>query len=312
MVTVNGVEIRQSEVEKEIQPQLERMAKRGGGLPPGAIEQNKERFMVQALGNMIVKALLNEKIKEAGIVVTEDDIIAQIKKIAEKQNPPLSVDDFKALVAAYGQTFEEWKETMDFEKGLGYQMLMETELAGKLDITQEDANDYYVKNKRRYEKPERVRASHILITPDTSDPNTDPNESKATAKAKAEELLSQIKAGGDFAALAKENSSCPSGAGGGDLKFFPKGQMVKPFSDAAFGMKTGDVSEVVETRFGYHIITVTDHEDASVTSLEDAKEGIIEQLTQSRQRELADKYIKSLKKAAEIVYPKKQEETTGP
>ena len=87
-----------------------------------------------------------------------------------------------------------------------------------------------------------VRASHILVK----------------TESEANELLGQIKAGQDFAELAKKHSDCPSGSRGGDLGFFTKGRMVKEFEDAAFGMEPGQVSEPVKTQFGYHLIKVTE------------------------------------------------------
>ncbi len=134
---------------------------------------------------------------------------------------------------------------------------------------------------------------------------------KAAAKAKAEELLKQIKDGDDFAELAKANSGCYSSERGGDLGFFSRGRMVPAFEEAAFALKVGQVSDIVETQFGYHIIKVTDHRDASVTMFEQAKDDIMKSLTQTRQAELAKEYIESLKAQANIVYPPGEEPNVG-
>lgn len=110
---------------------------------------------------------------------------------------------------------------------------------------------------------EQVRVSHILIRaadfePDVAETPNAQNEAKAAAVAKAEELLEQIRNGADFEALAREHSSCPSAAKGGDLGFFPRGRMVSNFEKVAFDLKVGEISDVVETIYGYHIIKVTD------------------------------------------------------
>lgn len=302
LVTVGGVEIRQSQIDDKMKPQLKRMAAQG--MDAKMIEQFKGRFTKQIVDALVVETLLDKEVKELNIVITEEDIDEQIRKMAQSQNPPISIDDFKALIEAAGQSFEEWKKNMDFQKGLGYQKLIESKIADKVNFTDEDAQKYYDENTTRFETPEQVRASHILIKPDTSDPNTDPNDAKAVAKAKTEELLRQIKEeGADFATLAKENSTCPSASDGGDLKFFSKGRMVPAFEQAAFGLKIGQISGVVETPFGYHIIKATDHKDASVTTFEDAKDGIIEMLTKQEQSRLAREYIESLKAQGNIVYP---------
>lgn len=104
--------------------------------------------------------------------------------------------------------------------------------------------------------PGNIRASHILISYSGA-PRTSATRSKAEAKALAEDLLARVKGGEDFSELAKAYSDCPSAPKGGDLGFFGKGQMVKPFEDAAFGLEPGQVSGIVETQFGYHIIKRT-------------------------------------------------------
>ena len=116
-------------------------------------------------------------------------------------------------------------------------------------------------------------------------------------------MLKQVRGEADFAQLASENSGCPSAAQGGDLGFFGKGQMVPAFEQAAFTMEVDQVSDVVETRFGYHIIKVTGRKAASVTTFEQAKEDIIKQLELKKRGEIAQQYITSLKAEAEIVYP---------
>jgi peptidyl-prolyl cis-trans isomerase C len=250
---------------------------------------------------MIVEQLLDEKVKAANITVTDEEVMNQIKEIASQQQPPLSMEDFKALIEAYGQSFDDVKSRI--RRGLTYQKLMGTQWAGKINVTEDDAKKFYSENKSKFENPEQVKASHILIKPRTSDPNADPNQAKTAAKAKAEDLLKQIKAGADFAELARANSDCPSSKQGGDLGFFGKGQMVPAFEEAAFVLKPGQVSDVVETEFGYHIIKITDHKDPNVTPFEQEKDNIIKLLTQTKQADFAEEYIKSLKANAKIVYP---------
>jgi len=296
--TVNGVDITESQIEVKLKPQLEKMAKQ---LPAPFVEQYKKQLRQQVLDGMIIELLLNEKVKANKIVVTEEEALEKIKEIASAQRPPLSLEDLKALIEHMGQTFDEAKQQI--QKGLGYQKLMEAQFAGKINFTEDDAKKYYSENAEKFDKPEQVRASHILIKPDTADPNTDPNKAKAEAKVKAQDLLKQIKDGADFATLARASSSCPSAAKGGDLGLFGRGQMVPNFEKVAFELKAGEVSDIVETRFGYHIIKVVDHRDASVTTFEQAKDDIIKTLTQKKQAELAKEYIESLKAEANIVYP---------
>lgn len=302
-VIVNGVDITESDIDAEIAPQLDQIAKsRGQKMPPAFFEQYRVQLRQRVLGDMITKTLWDEKVKENNIVITEDDITNQINKMIAQQG--MTLDDLKALLEARGTNFDQWKQQMQFPKRLAYQKLMEAQFADQLNITEDDAKKHYSENAKQFQKPEQVRASHILIKPDLSDPNTDPNLAKAAAKARAEVLLDKIKAGVDFAQLAKANSDDPGSAkNGGDLNFFGKGQMIPPFEKTAFELEIGQVSGIVETRFGYHIIKLTDHKDAGVTTFEEVKSDLINMLTQRKQGELAQQYAEKLKAEATIVYP---------
>ena len=306
-VIVNGVDVTEAELQEIIKPQLEKMAQQGKQLPPAFAQTYEKQLRQQAIDRIIIGRLLEEKVKEANIVITEEEVINRIKAMLAAQRPPLSLEEFKKTRAESGQSFDEVKEQI--RKGMAYQKLVEAQWAGKINITEEDAKKYYDENPTKFGVKEQVRASHILITPDTTDSEADPNQAKAEAKAKIQGLLEQIKGGADFAELAKANSDCPSAAKGGDLNFFPRGKMVPPFDKAAFALEVGKVSDIVETRFGYHIIKVTGHKDASTTSFEQARDNLIIQLTQKKQSEFANKYIESLKAAANIVYPPGKEPT---
>jgi len=300
-VTINGVGITESEVEALVQPELDKIAAKAAQLPPEFTEQYEKQVRQWALEKLISEQLLDEKVKEARIIVTEEEVISQIREILAAQKPPLSLEQYRERLKEHGQSFDEYK--MEFRKQLGYQKLMEPQWADEINVTEDDARKYYSENPKQFEISEQVRASHILIKPDTSDPNIDPNEAKATAKAKAQDLLKQITEGADFAELAKANSGCPSAAKGGDLGFFSKGQMVAPFEKAAFDLKPGQLSDIVETKFGYHIIKVTDRKDAQVIPFEQTGDDIINGLVRKKQAEFIKNYIQSLKDKADIVYP---------
>jgi len=308
-VNVNGVDILESEIEKLVKPQLEMIAKQSAQLPPTFAEQYAKQLREQFIEQTIRRNLLDEKVKQANIVITDEDVMSTIEKIAAAQKEPLSLEELKKKLEEYGQSFDNVKE--DMRRGLARNQFMEAQWAGKINVTEEDAKKYYQENTKQFETPEQVRASHILIKPvftdPNVDPNVDPNEDKAKARAKArekaEDLLKQLKDGADFAELAKTHSNCPMAPQGGDLGFFPKGQMTAAFENVAFELEIGQISEVVETEYGYHIIKVAEHKDASTTSFEQAKDDIIRYLTQTKQSELAEEYIESLRAGAKIVYP---------
>ena len=132
----------------------------------------------------------------------------------------------------------------------------------------------YSQSMDNFRTPERVRARHILIK--TQDK---PESEKGALLKKAQDLLKQLKAGADFAELAKKNSEDPgSGAKGGDLDFFVRGQMVPEFEKFSFAANVTDISDIVTTQFGYHIIQVTAKEAAKIKPLEEVKDSIAKQL----------------------------------
>jgi len=300
-VNVNGVDILESEIDKLVQPQLEMIAKQSAQMPPSFAQQYAKQLREKFVEQTIRRNLLDEKVKQANIVITDEEVMSTIQEIAASQKEPLSLEEFKKKLEEYGQSFDNVKE--DMRKGLARNQFMEAQWAGKINVTEEDAQKYYQENTKQFETPEQVRASHILIKPKFTDPNADPNEAKAIARTKTEDLLKQLKDGADFAELAKTHSNCPSAPKGGDLGLFPRGQTTPAFENTAFELEIGQISEIVETEYGYHIIKVTEHKDASTTSFEQAKDDIIKQLTQTKQSEIAEEYIESLRADANIVYP---------
>ena len=154
------------------------------------------------------------------MVIPEEVVMGQINGLIADQPEFMSLEEFKEKSAQYGINFDEMKE--DVRKRLGYRKLMSMQWEGKINVSEEDARKFYDDNPDKFQRPEQVAASHILIKPD---PNiADPNEAKALARTKAEELLQQVKDGADFAELAKTYSDCPSAPKGGDLGFFSRGQ----------------------------------------------------------------------------------------
>ncbi len=173
-----------------------------------------------------------------------------------------------------------------------YVELNAKDLTADIQVTDADAEAYYNANLSRYQGEERRRVSHILL--ESADEN-------AEVKAKAEALLKELQAGADFAALAKANSAdTVSAENGGDLDFITKGVMEPEFEAAAFGLaKAGDLSAVVKTSFGYHIIKLTELEAAKVKTLAEVKESI---LTAVKAEKAAEKFLELQQKLAEVSF----------
>ena len=128
----------------------------------------------------------------------------------------------------------------------------------------------------------------------------DTAERKKQAREKAEALLKRVKGGDDFAEVARTESSCPSKALGGDLGNFGRGQMVPPFEEAVFAMKPGEISDVVESSFGFHIIKLSEKNPAAQAKYEDVKTKIVQYLKDEKVRKLVAAYVEELKSKAKI------------
>jgi len=173
---------------------------------------------------------------------------------------------------------------------------VETTFVSKATVSEAETRAFYDTNPEKFKRDEAVKASHILIGVDAKASAAD----KKKAQDKAIKLRKELAGGADFAALAKGNSTCPSSAQGGDLGFFGKGQMVPAFEKAAFALKPGEISDVVETQFGYHIIKVTEKKPAEKAEFKDVKTKIEEFLKGQKVNEAIQKYLADARKSAKI------------
>jgi len=230
----------------------------------------------QAIDQLITERLIDRAAAEKNIQVTDEDLNAELEKI--KAGFP-DEETFNQQLAAAGYTVDSLKEQLKPQVKLT--KLVEPEI----QVTDEDIQTYYEENKASYETPEQVRASHILVD----------------SKEEAETILAELKGGADFAELAKKHSKdTGSGANGGDLDYFGKGQMVPEFEETAFALEVGQLSDIVESQYGFHIIKVTDKKAATTATLEEKKEEIRETLFDQKVNERSTAYIEELRSAAKI------------
>jgi peptidyl-prolyl cis-trans isomerase D len=149
-------------------------------------------------------------------------------------------------------------------------------LKDRMTVTTQELQARYQQNASMYSTPEQVRASHILLKTEGKD--------KAEVRKQAEQVLAKVKAGGDFAALAKQYSEDTSKDQGGDLDYFGRGRMVKPFEDAAWALEVGQTSGIVESEFGFHIIKLTDKKAATTRTLDEVRPQLEEQIKMEKAR----------------------------
>ncbi len=283
--TVNGEVITQSELDREIQNVSHRMAQIMQGAPPP--EDLKEK----ALENLINRQLLYEASQKAGVKI-EDAEVEQKWENAVSRFP--DKEAFEAVMKRENLTQDELKS--EIRRGLAIQEYIEDQFVSKIEIPKEEIKEYYEKNPMLFKHPEMVKASHILIKSEEKDDEA----KKAEARKKIEEVEKQVKEGKDFAELARTYSDCPSKDRGGDLGFFQRGQMVKPFDDAAFKLKPGEVSSIVETPFGYHIVKVIEKRPEGTYPLEEAEPKIKEFLSKQKTQEEVGEKLDELKEEAKI------------
>ena len=283
LARVNGQPVTKTEFERLI-----KNVESGRGPIPA---DKRDEVMRAALDQLITYTVLKQEAAARKLAVADTDVDAQVAEM-QKQFP--NEAEFNKALAARNTTVAQLKA--DARVDMGINKMMEAELATTAAATDADAQDFYAKNQDKFQQPESIRASHILIMAnETADDAT-----KKAARAKIDAVLKRVKAGEDFAALAKENSQDGSAAQGGDLGFFPHGQMVPAFDQAAFALKPGEISDVVTTQFGYHIIKLTEKKAASVVPLEQVKPKVLEFLTNQKKQERVDTFINEVKKRAKI------------
>jgi peptidyl-prolyl cis-trans isomerase D len=194
-------------------------------------------------------------------------------------------DEVKSFFEAHKENYKT-----DVELNARYVLIDPKAYTDRVSLTEEDLRTYYDNNPDEFYTPKTVKARHILIK---VDPQAD-EKNVEQARQKALEILKLAREGRDFAELAKQYSEGPTAANGGDLGVFRKDAMVKPFADQAFMMKAGDISEPVQTRFGWHIIKVEKVNEATSASFEAARDDIRRKLTDERAKALAYETAESI------------------
>ena len=284
VATVNGVKIHQQDFDREMQSAQQYFASQGQGVDLPEIKKAVLDKLVN--GELLYKASL-----EKGIKITEATVEAEYNSFRSRFPDDKTFHDALAKLA-----IDEKGIKVKIKQSLAVEQLVDQEFFEKTKVPEQEIKDYYENNVSAFASPEQVHASHILLNvKEGADDAT-----KKAAKKKLERIRKKIIAGGDFAVFAKKNSDCPSSAKGGDLGFFSRGQMVKPFEATAFSMMPGDVSEVVETQFGYHIIKVLEKKHAETTSYEESRPRIETYLRQSKSQEALNEFLESTRKKAKI------------
>jgi peptidyl-prolyl cis-trans isomerase C len=266
----------------------------GGRMDPQQLESMKPMIREQALNNLINRELLNDAVRKEGIEVSSGEVDARLAELETASGGP---EGFENRLSVMGVTKEEIRQ--EIELGIAVEKMMEGKAGAPAEPTDADLRAFYDDNPEQFQRPEQVKASHILfmVEADAGD------EGKAAKRKEAEGVLAQLKGGADFAALAAEHSDCPSSSKGGDLGYFRRGQMVPPFEEVAFALEPGEMSGIVETRFGYHIIKVAERAEPQTVPFEEAKPNIAQFLGGQNRQQVMNSVIEDLRAEAKIEYP---------
>ncbi|MDD2271877.1 MAG: peptidylprolyl isomerase [Desulfuromonadaceae bacterium] len=279
---VNGIAIDAIELRR-----AEKVMLRGQPMPAGqeaAIDKQAVEQLVSA--ELLYQAAAKQEVKDL-----EKEVDAKLAQGKAR------FKDEQAFVKAIKDLDMDEKDFREYtRRDLLIAHFVEAEFVAKTVVSDAEIRAFYDKNQDKFKQDEAVKASHILIGVDEKASA----DEKKKALEKAEKLHKELAGGADFAALAKANSTCPSSQQGGDLGFFGKGQMVPEFEKAAFALKPGELSDVVETKFGYHIIKLTEKKPAGIVDLKDVKGKIAEYLKGQKINEAIQKYIADARKSAKI------------
>lgn len=287
VAVVNGSPITQEDFDHEMSRVQLMFLKRGTPLSDSQLSGIKR----EVLESLINRELLYQESQRKGIEVDEATVDEQLSTL-KKRFP--SEAEFKSALSR--MNLSEAAVKSQIRREMAIQQLIDDQFAGIVTISNKESKTYYDSNPNFFKQPEEVRASHILIK---VDPQADESQ-RAEARKEIENIQEKLQEGEDFGALAKEFSQGPSNARGGDLNYFRRGQMAKPFEDAAFTLEPGEVSNIVETRFGYHLIKVTDRKPESTIAYEDIREKIKEYLKQEKIQGETKLYLQKLKEKADV------------
>ncbi|MFQ5450006.1 MAG: peptidylprolyl isomerase [Nitrospinaceae bacterium] len=285
--SVNNTNIKKDAIIRELKRTLRSYKKRGKTLTPVQQKTAAKKLIDDEIG----RTLLVQKGEKLGISVTPEMVQ---KKLGKIKSGFKSDAVFEHKLKDSGMTLDEYREELRVD--LIMDRVIKKEVEPQIKIDEKDLKAYYDKNIGRFRTGDKVRASVILI----KIPKTPGAEGENMAREKIESILKRVREGTDFADLAQRFSQDSIASRGGDLGFFSKNQMLKAFSNRAFNMKVGEVSDIFRTNHGFHILKVTDKKPGLTRTFESEKENIRKILKEKKLAQATRAYVQALKKKADL------------
>jgi len=287
--TVQGKQIKEIELQRAIESHLHRQGTNVGAIrDPRRYKVIREKILDVLIGQKLLwQAAENDK-----TIASEEEVNRAYEQFKAQFKDEMSFD---IKLKEGGLNIARFRENLKHQ--LSVQLWIKAHVVNDLQVTDSDVHDFYTGNKQQFIEPEKVRARHILLQIKSGASSEEEDEAKRLLAGIKKELDS----GASFEALAKQRSQDASAAKGGDLGYFVRGQMVKPFEKVAFNLKPGETSDVFKTRFGLHLIKVVDVKPAAQIEEDRVAENIRFYLMRQKQQEAIDAEVIKLKQAATIV-----------
>lgn len=288
---VNGKEINVMMLNQQLNAMMQQYARQ---VPPDQLSKLEPLLRQQAVAALVNQELLLEEAEREGITPSDEEVNTEIEQIIA-QFP--TKEQFESQLAQAGVDEDDLRR--DLARNLKIRSLIEKQIPEGDEVTDEDVETFYSENSEQFQQQEQVEASHILIKIEPEDSE----DQKAEKRAKLVEIKKQIDSGADFSELAEESSQdTGSATRGGNLGYFGRGMMIPAFEEVAFSLGTGEVSDIVETKFGYHLIKVTGRKEAGVVPLEEVREQVAFYLDNQKKQKIIGDYLQKLRDQAAIEY----------
>ncbi len=288
---VDEVPILLSEVVQRASPEVARMIAEGTETAEAA--HRRDDMLRASLQVLIDEQLLQEQLKDASAEIADDQLDAAINDVKRQNNIP---DDaaFEKALEQEGMTVATYRSQLKRE--LEKRKLLSIKVHSQAKVTDEELHAAYEREYVATGGEEEVHARHILLSVKK---DATPAE-VAAMKQRAQEIVQRLRAGADFAALARSLSDGPSASLGGDLGYFKRGVMVSDFENVAFALKPNEISDPVRTQYGWHVIQVLERRKAPATPFETVKEALRQKLQKEQIDRLTVDYLAGLRKDAAI------------
>ena len=287
VATVNGVAILREDYENAVEQTRLRFAQQGRNIS----DPEMESFRTEILDQLIAEELLYQEALRQGLEAGDQAVDSQYQQMRSQ----FETDEQWQQALSSNNTSEEELRSQISRNNLIQQVITDA-VGDSTQVSQEEIQEFYENNPEFFEQGEQIAARHILISTE----GLEDDAAIEDARQRAQDVRQELVDGADFATLAQERSEGPSASRGGELGTFGRGQMVPPFEEAAFALEEGEISQVVETQFGFHVIQVTEKMDGGTAPVEQVSANIEQYLGQQKRADALAAYVEQLREDADV------------